>query len=108
VAGHLIVGEHVLDFFSVAGHGDADAGLVADGVQAAAAGRLQEYTAPADEGGAIKELAVVLLGPREVGLGGDSVVQHSLAFVGIDVDSPAAALLFAGVSSAIGFVEKWQ
>src|SRR5579859_1701810 len=75
-------------------------------MQAAATGRLKEHTPPADDGRAVKKLAVVHLGPGEIGLGGDSIVEHPLPFVGIDVDAPTAALLFAGVSSAIGLLEK--
>jgi hypothetical protein len=106
VAGHLVVGQHVFDFFLVARHGDANPRLVTNRMQAASTGRLEEHTAAADERRAVEKVAIVELRAGEVGFGRDAVIDHPLSFVGIDVDAPPAALLFAGVSSTVRLLEE--
>jgi hypothetical protein len=106
VAREHLVAQHFGDFFGVARDFGADARLVADAVEPAAAPRFEKYAAARPERGAIELVFLVHLGAGEIGGGGDAVLDHALPFVGKHVDAGAAALLFAGKSSTVGLFDE--
>jgi len=101
VAGEHFVAEHFFDFFLVARHFGADARLVANAVQAAAARGLEKNAAARSERSAIELFVFFRVGAGEIGGSCDPVVDHALALVAENVDACAAALLFAREGRAI-------
>jgi hypothetical protein len=109
VTGELVPVAHFARLLLIAGDFDADAGLLAQRVQAAPADLVQKDTPPCADRSAIEHVALLVGdGASEVSLRSEPFPEESLPFGRPYVDPRTAAFLSAGVGEAVGFCNHAQ